>query len=76
VNDGVERVAEMGPEVVAANGEETVNWLSPWFHDVIGPVLVFTGHESPTSSEAQRVAAALRDVGYRAETAAEPAASV
>jgi hypothetical protein len=31
---------------------------------VIGPALVFTGHESPPSEEAQRVRSALLDVGY------------
>jgi hypothetical protein len=47
-----------------AHGEENIYGLAPWFHDVIGPALVFTGHESPPSEEAQRVRAALRDVGY------------
>jgi hypothetical protein len=44
--------------------EETVYWLAPWFHDVIGPALVFTGHERPTDNEAAHVHAALREVGY------------
>jgi hypothetical protein len=45
-------------------GEETVYGLAPWFHDVIGPALVFTDHESPARAEEQRVMEALREVGY------------
>jgi hypothetical protein len=45
-------------------GEETVYALAPWFRDVVGPALVFTGHETPTT-EADRVASALRAVGVR-----------
>jgi hypothetical protein len=49
------------------HGEETIYGLAPWFHDVIGPALVFTGHETPASEEAQRVMQALRDVGFVAD---------
>jgi hypothetical protein len=48
----------------AHRGEETIYGLAPWFHDVIGPALVFTGHESPASAEADRVVKALREAGY------------
>jgi hypothetical protein len=51
-----------------ARGEETIYGIAPWFLEVIGPALVFTGHESPSDAEAQKVIAALRDVGYDADT--------
>jgi hypothetical protein len=47
-----------------AKGEETVYGIAPWFHAVIGPALVFTDHETPSSPEAERIQTALRDVGY------------
>jgi hypothetical protein len=47
-----------------SHGEETIYGLAPWFRDVIGPALVFTEHETPSTSEAERVAAALRGVRY------------
>ncbi|MEA3218518.1 MAG: hypothetical protein QOJ19_4674 [Acidimicrobiia bacterium] len=47
------------------HGDETVYGLAPWFHDVLGPALVFTRHETPSMPEAQRVARALTEVGYR-----------
>jgi hypothetical protein len=47
------------------HGDETVYGLAPWFHDVLGPALVFTRHETPSLPEAQRVARALNEVGYR-----------
>jgi len=31
---------------------------------VIGAALVFTGHETPSEAEAQKVRSALRDVGF------------
>jgi hypothetical protein len=36
-----------------------VYWLSPWFADVVGPALVFTGHETPSAAEADRIEKAL-----------------
>jgi hypothetical protein len=50
-----------------ARGEETIYGIAPWFLETIGPALVFTGHESPSDTEAQRVISALREVGYDAE---------
>jgi hypothetical protein len=47
-----------------ARGEETIYGIAPWFLEVIGPALVFTGHESPSDAEAQKVMSALREVGY------------
>jgi hypothetical protein len=47
-----------------AHGEETIYGIAPWFHDVIGPALVFTGHESPSEEEAERVMRALSEVGF------------
>jgi hypothetical protein len=47
-----------------ARGEETIYGIAPWFQEVIGPALVFTGHESPSDTEAQKVMSALRGVGY------------
>jgi hypothetical protein len=46
-----------------SQGEETIYGLAPWFREVIGPALVFTGHETPSSSEADRVTRALEEVG-------------
>jgi hypothetical protein len=54
------------------HGEETIYGLAPWFHDVIGPALVFTGHESPSTEEAERVMKALRDVGFVTAQETEP----
>jgi hypothetical protein len=54
-------------------GEETIYGLAPWFLEVIGPALVFTGHESPSGAEAQRVMSALRDVGYAADNPSQEA---
>jgi hypothetical protein len=48
----------------ATDTHETVYGVAPWFRDVIGPALVFTGHESPSALEAQRVTKSLRDVGH------------
>jgi hypothetical protein len=53
------------------HGEETVYGLAPWFHDVLGPALVFTRHETPSAPEAQRVLNALREVGYPTQQAAD-----
>jgi hypothetical protein len=55
------------------HGEETVYGLAPWFHRVIGPALVFTGHETPSSPEGRRVTAALNAVGYLADEASNTA---
>jgi hypothetical protein len=49
-------------------GEETIYGIAPWFLEVIGPALVFTGHESPSDAEARRVMSALREAGYDAES--------
>lgn len=54
-----------------SNGEVTVYGLAPWFRDVIGPALVFTEHEHPSATESQRVAAALRKIGYGTESPGE-----
>jgi hypothetical protein len=51
-----------------ARGEETIYGIAPWFQEVIGPALVFTGHESPSEADAQKVMSALREVGYDAES--------
>ncbi|MDB6110556.1 MAG: hypothetical protein JWR69_2306 [Pedosphaera sp.] len=51
------------------HGEETVYGLAPWFQGVIGPALVFTGHETPASSEAQRVMDSLKKVGFMTDHA-------
>jgi hypothetical protein len=51
-----------------AKGEETLYGIAPWLHGVIGPALVFTDHETPSSPETERVRAALREVGYLAES--------
>jgi hypothetical protein len=51
-----------------ARGEETIYGIAPWFQEVIGPALVFTGHESPATMEAERVASLLREVGYMLES--------
>jgi hypothetical protein len=40
-------------------GKGVVYWLSPWFADVVGPALVFTGHETPSAAEADRIEKAL-----------------
>ncbi|MDQ1493306.1 MAG: hypothetical protein QOJ23_5820 [Actinomycetota bacterium] len=53
-------------------GDETVYGLAPWFREVIGPALVFTGHETPSVPESQRLAAALREVGYVTDEMSEP----
>ncbi|HEV7685771.1 MAG TPA: hypothetical protein VGQ80_04325 [Acidimicrobiia bacterium] len=53
-------------------GDETVYGLAPWFREVIGPALVFTGHETPSVPESQRLAAALREVGYVSDEMSEP----
>lgn len=58
-----------------ADGDETVYGPAPWFRDVIGPALVFTGHEAPSSAEHQRAAAALREVGYLTDEMPELIAS-
>jgi hypothetical protein len=58
-----------------AEGDETVYGPAPWFRDVIGPALVFTGHETPSTPEHQRVTAALREVGYPAEELSEAIAA-
>jgi hypothetical protein len=47
-----------------AHGGETVYGLAPWFRNLIGPALVFTGHESPSTAESERVMLALRAIGY------------
>jgi hypothetical protein len=52
-------------------GEQTAYGLAPWFHDVIGPALVFTDHESPVRPEADRVMEALGAVGYPVEQLAD-----
>jgi hypothetical protein len=58
-----------------AEGDETVYGLAPWFREVIGPALVFTGHETPSLHESQRVTAALREIGYLTEQMPESMAS-
>lgn len=58
-----------------AEGDQTVYGVAPWFRDVIGPALVFTGHEAPSSTEHQRAAAALREVGYLTDQLSESVAA-
>jgi hypothetical protein len=58
-----------------AEGDETVYGLAPWFREVTGPALVFTGHEAPSPPEHQRVTAALREVGYLTDEMSEPTAA-
>jgi hypothetical protein len=41
-----------------------VYWLAPWYHDVIGPALVFTGNETPSASEQEFVNRLFDEVGY------------
>jgi hypothetical protein len=57
-----------------SNGDSTVYGLAPWFRDVVGPALVFTGHETPANPESQRVVAALRDAGYPVDQAVQAVA--
>jgi hypothetical protein len=52
------------------NGEETIYGLAPWFSEVVGPALVFTDHETPSTPEAERVAAALGPAGQSEVTPA------
>jgi hypothetical protein len=47
--------------------EETIYGLAPWLQDVIGPALVFTGHETPSTPEAERAVAALDNVSRSEE---------
>jgi hypothetical protein len=42
--------------------DETVYGLAPWFVGVTGPALVFTGHETPSTTVAERVRTALASV--------------
>ncbi len=51
-----------------AHGEDTVYGLAPWFRTVVGPALVFTGHETPSLPESQEVETALRQMGAIPET--------
>jgi hypothetical protein len=57
-----------------SRGDETLYGLAPWFHDVVGPALVFTGHETPSNPEAQRVAQALQELGHKSDQAAKKTA--
>ncbi len=43
-------------------GEETFYRIAPWFQDVIGPALVFTGHETASGPESERIADKLREI--------------
>ena len=52
-------------------GEETFYRVAPWFQDVIGPALVFTGHETASSAESERIADKLREI----DAASEPVTS-
>jgi hypothetical protein len=52
-------------------GEETFYRIAPWFQDVIGPALVFTGHETASSAESERIADKLREI----DAASEPVTS-
>ena len=45
-----------------SQGEETLYGLAPWFREMVGPALVFTDHEAPSSHDAERVAEALRAI--------------
>jgi hypothetical protein len=45
-----------------SQGEETYYGLAPWFREVVGPALVFTGHETPSGPDSERIADALRKV--------------
>lgn len=45
-----------------SKGEETLYHIAPWFQDVIGPALVFTGHETALSAESERIAEKLAEV--------------
>jgi hypothetical protein len=51
-----------------AHGEDTVYGLAPWFQAVVGPALVFTGHETPWLPESQEDETALRQMGDIPET--------
>jgi hypothetical protein len=46
-----------------SRGEETLYRIAPWFQDVIGPALVFTGHETELSAESERISEKLGEVG-------------
>jgi hypothetical protein len=59
-----------------ANGEETVYGITPWLRDMIGPALVFTDHEAPSSTEAQYVRRALQEAGYPVDELSEPITAV
>ena len=54
-----------------AHGEDTVYGLAPWFRAVVGPALVFTGHETPSRPESQEVETALRQTGALPETVSD-----
>jgi hypothetical protein len=54
-----------------ARGEDTVYGLAPWFRAIVGPALVFTGHETPSLPESQEVEAALRQTGAIPETVSD-----
>jgi hypothetical protein len=47
-----------------ARGDETIYGIAPWFLEVIGAALVFTGHETRSEAEAQKVRSALREAGF------------
>jgi hypothetical protein len=55
-----------------ARGDETIYGIAPWFQEAIGAALVFTGHETPSETEAQRVRSALREVGFDVDEPSEP----
>jgi hypothetical protein len=48
-------------------GEETFYRIAPWFQDVIGPALVFTGHETASTAESGRVTEKLREIDASSE---------
>jgi hypothetical protein len=54
-----------------ARGDETIYGIAPWFLEVIGAALVFTGHETPSEAEAQKVRSALREVGFDVDDLSE-----
>src|SRR5207237_8542544 len=54
-----------------ARGDETIYGIAPWFLEVIGAALVFTGHETPSEAEAQEVRSSLREAGFDVDDLSE-----
>jgi hypothetical protein len=59
-----------------AHREDAVYGLAPWFRAVVGPALVFTGHETPSLPESQEVETALRHTGAIPETVSDGSSTV